>query len=159
MPDSYTTRKGQLRWRARWRTGSGERHTKRGFRTEGDARAYEEAMRTDRRRGEPLRPPRTRMSVDDYWRRWWQQEAVIAKARGTQYGYRAVYNAYIAPGIGQVRLRELVEDPQLLTRWRASLATTKSDAVVVQAQRVLSSTRQPLLNRSLVVSVLKSAQI
>jgi hypothetical protein len=109
------------------------------FETERAARAYEEAMRTDRRRGEPLRPPKTRMTVENYWRRWWQQEVVVAKARATQYGYRAVYNAYIGPGLAQAKLRELVEDPQLLTRWRASLSTRKSEAVVVQAQRVLSS--------------------
>ena len=139
MPDRYTNTQGEVRWRARWRTGSGERHSRSGFRTEGQARAHEEAMRTARRRGRPVRPPKAQVSVAQYWRRWWAQEVVVAKARGTQFGYRAIYSAYIAPALGQIKLRELIEDPQILVRWRTRIAQTKSQAVVVQAQRVLSS--------------------
>jgi integrase len=83
--------------------------------------------------------PKARLTIDDYWRRWWEQEVVVAKARGTQFGYRAIYSAYVEPRIGQVKLRELIEDPQILVRWRSGLAQAKSQAVVVQAQRVLSS--------------------
>ena len=79
------------------------------------------------------------LTLNQYWRRWWANEVVVGKARGTQFGYRAVYSAYVAPHIGEVKLRELIEDPKVLVRWRASLAQTKSQAVVVQAQRVLSS--------------------
>jgi len=96
-------------------------------------------MRTARRRGQALRPPRVNLTIDQYWQRWWAQEVVVAKARGTQYGYRAVYCAYVGPRIGDVKLRELIEDPEMLVRWRSALAQTKSQAVVVQAQRVLSS--------------------
>jgi integrase len=96
-------------------------------------------MRTARRRGQPQRRPKTRLRVDDYWQRWWIEEVTVGKARGTQYGYRDIYACYIGPQIGDVRLRDLVEDPQVLVRWRTHLAQTKSQAVVQQAHRVLSS--------------------
>ncbi|HEV2922419.1 MAG TPA: hypothetical protein VGW98_00140 [Solirubrobacteraceae bacterium] len=96
-------------------------------------------MRTARRRGEPVRRPKTRLTIDEYWRRWWTEEVTVGKARGTQYGYRDIYACYIAPQLGDVKLRELVEQPQLLVRWRSKLAQTKSQAVVQQAHRVLSS--------------------
>jgi hypothetical protein len=139
MPLRYTTNQGQTRWRARWRTGTGERQSRSGFLTESEARAHEEEMRTARRRGEPVRRPRTRLTIDEYWRRWWTEEVTVGKARGTQYGYRDIYACYIAPQLGDVKLRELVEHPQLLMTWRSKLAQTKSQAVVQQAHRVLSS--------------------
>ena len=58
MPLRYTTKQGEPRWRARWRTGSGERQSRSGFLSEREARAHEEAMRTARRRGQPLRRPK-----------------------------------------------------------------------------------------------------
>ena len=55
-------------------------------------------MRTARRQGRPLRRPRTRLTIDDYWQRWWTEEVTVGKARGTQYGYRDIYACYIGPG-------------------------------------------------------------
>src|SRR5690242_16174318 len=101
MPDSYATKEGRVRWRARWRTGGGERHSKAGFETERAARAYEEAMRSDRRKGQPVRRPASRMTVDDYWQHWWTHEVTVAKARATQYSYRDIYTADIAPRLGR----------------------------------------------------------
>jgi hypothetical protein len=139
MPDRYTNTQGEVRWRARWRTGSGERHVRRGFRSEQEARAHEEAMRTTRRQGKPLRRPKTRMSVNDYWERWWSEEVTVAKARATQYSYRDTYLGYIAPTIGRAKLRELIDDPQRLMDWRSKLAKDKSRSAVAHAHRVLSS--------------------
>ena len=139
MPLRYITKQGQTRWRARLRTGTGERQSRSGFPSEQEARAHEEAMRTARRRGQPQRRPKTRLTIYDYWQRWWSEEVTVGKARGTQYGYRDIYACYIGPQIGDVKLRDLVEDPQILVRWRSNLAQTKSQAVVQQAHRVLSS--------------------
>ena len=67
MPLLYTTKQGQTRWRARWRTGTGERQSRSGFLSEQEARAHEEAMRTARRCGQPQRRPKPRLTIDDYW--------------------------------------------------------------------------------------------
>src|ERR1700733_8703415 len=139
MADPYTIANGEELWRARWRTGSGERDSKSGFLTEGDAVAHEEKMRTARRNGKPVRQPKTRMTIDDLWDRFWEEEVVVAKSRGTQYGYRDTYRAYIGPHIGGLKLRALIEDPQPLKRWRSLLARTKSKAVVDHASAVASS--------------------
>jgi integrase len=138
MPFRYTNGKGQPRFRARWRTRNGERQSRSGFLTENEARAHEEAMRTVRREGRPLRRPKTGLTIDDYWKRWWEEE-VTAKARGTQYSYRGTYAAYIGPRIGNVKLRQVIDDPQLLVDWRVKLARDKSQSVLDHAHRVLSS--------------------
>jgi integrase len=135
----YKTKQGQVRWRARWRTGSGERQSRSAFATEQQAHSYEEAMRTARREGQPRRRPKTHLSVDEYWQQWWAQEVVVAKARATQYSYRDTYAAHIAPRLGHVKLRALIDDPQLLLDWRSSLAKDKSRSALDHAQRVLSS--------------------
>jgi len=139
VPTEYRNTWGERRWRARWRTGTGERQSLSGFTSEKDARGHEEAMRTARRAGEPVRRPTTRLTVDGYWRRWWQEEVTVAKARATQYSYRDTYAASIGPRIGELKLREIVEDSQLLLDWRARLAREKSQSALDHAQRVLSS--------------------
>ncbi len=139
MPIPYKTSAGEERWRARWRTGNGERQSRSGFMSEAKAREHEEAMRTARRQGQPLRRPKTRMTIGEYWEQWWVEEVTAAKARGTQAGYRSIYAAYIGPRIGRLRLQQIIDDPQLLVDWRARLAREKSQTVMVQAQRVLSS--------------------
>ncbi len=96
-------------------------------------------MRTARREGQPLRRPATRLTIDDYWQRWWVQEVTVAKARATQYSYRGTYASYIAPHLGDVKLRQVIEDPQLLVDWRSTLARDKSQSALEHAQRVLSS--------------------
>ena len=139
MSIRYTTKGGEPRFRARWRTGNGERQSRSGFLTEEEARAHEEAMRTSRRQGQPLRRPKTRLTIDDYWQRWWAREVTVAKARATQYSYSGTYAAYIAPRLGDVKLRQVIEDPQLLVDWRSKLARDKSQSALEHAQRVLSS--------------------
>jgi integrase len=139
MPLRYTTKQGQVRWRARWRTGSGERQSRSGFQSEQEARAHEEAMRTVRRQGQPLRRAKTRITLNEYWERWWREELIVAKARATQYSYRDTYASYIAPRIGELKLRHLVDEPQLLIDWRSKLIKDKSPSAFDHAQRVLSS--------------------
>jgi len=139
MPLRYTTKQRETRWRARWRTGSGERQSRSGFLSEQEARAHEEAMRTARRSGQPLRRPKTRLTIEDYWQRWWGQEVTVAKARATQYSYRGIYASDIGPRIGNLKLRQLIDDPQLLVDWRSTLAKDKSQSALQHAQRVLSS--------------------
>lgn len=139
MADRYRTKRGEVRWRARWRTGNGERHSRGGFGTEHEAVAHEEAMRTARRAGTPLRRPTTRMSVDEYWRQWWKDEVTVAKARATQYSYRDTYASHIAPLLGSVRLRQLIDEPRLLSDWRTRLIREKSSSAHDHAHRVLSS--------------------
>jgi hypothetical protein len=108
MADPYTLANGQERWRARWRTGNGERQCRSGFLTEGKAVAHEERMRTARREGKPERRPKTRLTVDDYfWEKWWPEEVTLAKSRGTQQSYRSNHLSYIAPRVGRLRLTEL----------------------------------------------------
>jgi integrase len=139
VPASYTNKKGEVRWRARWRTGKGERHSRSGFLSVEDARALEEAMRVARREGRPVRLPKTQLTIDQYWELWWEQEVTVAKTRATQHSYRGAYACYIRPRIGRVKLRELIDDPQLLVNWRLRLARDKSEAVLDHAHRVLSS--------------------
>jgi hypothetical protein len=76
-------------------------------------------MRTARRQGQPLRRPKTGLTIGEYWQRWWREEITVAKARATQYSYRDTYAANIAPRIGHLKLRQLIDDPQLLIdrRW------------------------------------------
>ena len=139
MPYRYTNEKGQPRYRARWRTRNGERQSRSGFLTEREARAHEEEMRTARRKGQPVRRPKTRLTIDDYWQRWWADEVTSGKARGTQYSYRGTYAAYVGPRIGHLKLRQVIDDPQLLVDWRSKLARDKGQSVLEHAQRVLSS--------------------
>jgi integrase len=139
MPFQYTNEDGQPRFRARWRTRNGERQSRSGFLTENEASAHEEAMRTVRREGRPLRRPKTGLSIADYWQQWWAQEVTVAKARATQYSYRANYASYIGPRIGNIKLRQLIDDPQLLVDWRSKLAREKSQSVLDHARPVLSS--------------------
>jgi integrase len=96
-------------------------------------------MRTARRQGQPLRRPKTRMTIGEYWERWWTEEITVAKARATQYSYRDTYVSYIAPRIGDVKLRQIIDDPQLLVDWRSKLVKDKSQSALEHAQRVLSS--------------------
>jgi hypothetical protein len=139
VPVSYTNKKGEVRWRARWRTGKGERHSRSGFLRIEEARALEEAMRTARREGKPVRLPKTQLTIDEYWELWWEQEVTVGKTRATQHSYRGAYACYIRPRIGRVKLRQLVDDPQLLVHWRLRLARDKSEVVLDHAHRVLSS--------------------
>ncbi len=139
MADPYTLKNGDIRWRARWRSGTGERDVRRGFLTEQKAQAFEEKMRTARRDGQPVRRPKTRLTVDEYWEIWWAQEVTLAKARATQYSYKGTYVAYIGPRIGAIKLRQIIDDPQLLVDWRSKLARDKGQSVLEHAQRVLSS--------------------
>jgi integrase len=139
VPVSYTTKKGEVRWRARWRTGKGERHSRSGFLSIEEARALEEAMRVARREGKPVRPPKTQLTIDQYWELWWEQEVTVGKTRATQHSYRGAYACYIRPRIGRVKLRQLIDDPQLLVNCRLRLARDKSKAVLDHAHRVLSS--------------------
>jgi hypothetical protein len=127
------------RWRARWRTGNGERQSRGGFLRKEDAREHEEAMRTARRQGQPLRRPTTRLTIGEYWEKWWLEEVTVAKTRATQYSYRGTYAANIGPRIGHLKLRQLIDDPQLLIDWRRKLARDKSQSALEHAQRVLSS--------------------
>jgi integrase len=135
----YTSKQGQARWRARWRTGSGERQSRSGFLTKAQADAYEEEMGSLRWREEPARLARTATTINDYWELWWAEEVTVAKARATQYSYRDTYAAHIAPRIGSRKLRELIDDPQLLIDWRLALVKDKSLSALEHAQRVLSS--------------------
>jgi integrase len=96
-------------------------------------------MRTARRQGKPLRRPKPGVTIDDYWEQWWAKEVTVAKARATQYSYRANYASYIGPRIGNIELREVIDDPQLLVDWRSGLAREKSQSALEHAQRVLSS--------------------
>jgi hypothetical protein len=138
MADPYTLASGDARWRARWRTGAGERETASGFLSEADAVAHEEKMRTKRREGKPVRRPKTRLTVDELWQRFWAEEVTVAKARGTQTSYKDTYAAYVGPHIGHRKVRALVEDPQLLKDWRSRLAR-QSEAVLVKGHAVASS--------------------
>jgi integrase len=139
VPVSYTNSKGEVRWRARWRTGKGERHSRSGFLSIEDARALEEAMRVARREGKPVRLPKTQLTIDEYWELWWEQEVTVGKTRATQHSYRGTYACYIRPRIGRVKLRQLIDDPQLLVNWRLRLARDKSEVVLDHTHRVLSS--------------------
>jgi integrase len=96
-------------------------------------------MRTARRDGQPLRRPKTRLTIDDYWKIWWSQEVTVGKARGTQKSYKDKYAAHIGPRIGHVKLRHLIDDPQLLVDWRTKLARDRGQSALEHAQRVLSS--------------------
>ena len=96
-------------------------------------------MRTARREGKPLRLPRTQLTIDDYWELWWASEVTVAKSRATQHSYKGVYVSNIRPRIGRVKLRELIDDPQLLVKWRLRLARDKSQSVLEHSHRVLSS--------------------
>ena len=96
-------------------------------------------MRTARRQGRPLRRPKTRLTISDYWQRWWTEEVTVGKARATQYSYRGIYGSDIGPRIGNLKLRQLIDDPQLLVHWRTTLAKDKSQSALQHAQRVLSS--------------------
>ena len=96
-------------------------------------------MRTARREGKPLRLPRTQLTIDDYWELWWASEVTVAKSRATQHSYKGVYVANIRPRIGRVKLRRLIDDPQLLVNWRLRLARDKSQSVLEHSHRVLSS--------------------
>ena len=140
MADPYTIANGEERWRARWRTGKGERQCRSGFRTEAKAVAHEERMRTARRDGKPERRPKTRMTVDEYfWEKWWPEEVTLAKSRGTQQSYRNNHLIYIAPRVGRLRLTELIDEPQLLIDWRLKLGRERGQSAVEHAQRVFSS--------------------
>jgi integrase len=134
----YITKAG-VRWRARWRTGEGERQSRGGFLSNKEAREYEEAMRTARRKGEPVRRPKTRVTVEWYWEVWWAQEVTVAKARATQRSYKAAYVCYIGPWLSRVKLVELIDDPQILVNWRLRLARDRSQPVLTHAHGVLSS--------------------
>jgi hypothetical protein len=79
------------------------------------------------------------MTLNEYWERWWRDEVTVAKARATQYSYRDTYASYIAPRIGEERLRDLVDDPQRLIEWRSKLIKDRSPSALDHAQRVLSS--------------------
>jgi hypothetical protein len=139
VPVRYSIAGGKARWRARWRTGHGERQSRSGFLSAEKARAFEERMRTARREGKPLRLPRTQLTIDDYWELWWANEVTVAKSRATQHSYKGVYVSNIRPRIGRVKLRELIDDPQLLVKWRLRLARDKSQSVLEHSHRVLSS--------------------
>jgi hypothetical protein len=65
--------------------------------------------------------------------------ADAGQGSATQYSYRDTYAAYIAPRIGHLRLRQLIDDPQLLIDWRSKLAREKSQSALDHAHRVLSS--------------------
>jgi len=139
MADPYTLKNGDIRWRARWRSGTGERDVRRGFLTEQKAQAFEEKMRTARRDGQPVRRPKTRLTVDEYWEIWWTQEVAPGKARATQYSYKGTYDSLIRPRIGKTKLRQLIDEPQVLVDWRTKLAREKGQSAREHAQRVLSS--------------------
>jgi len=96
-------------------------------------------MRTARRKGNPLRPPRTQLTVDEYWELWWASEVTVAKSHATQRSYKGVYASNIRPRIGRIKLRELINDPQILEKWRSRLARDKSQSVLEHSHRVLSS--------------------
>jgi len=84
-------------------------------------------------------PPTDLGTVAEYWERFFSNEVAIAKARATQHGYRAIFDSYIRQELGHEQLHDLISDRRMLVRWRSRLAEGKSHAVVVQAQRVLSS--------------------
>ncbi len=92
-------------------------------------------MRVARREGKPVRLPKTQLTIDQYWELWWGQEVTVGKTRATQHSYRGAYACYIRPRIGRVKLRQLIDDPQVLVNWRLRLARDKSEVVLDHAHR------------------------
>jgi integrase len=128
-----TTASGELRYDVRARIGG--RVVTRTFKTRKLAVQYERLLEADRIRGVALDPRKAKITLDEWWQRWWPSTVNLRVSTRTR--DEVMYKARIKPTLGNLTLAEL-ERP-VLRAWVAELqAAGLAPSTVHKCAQILS---------------------
>lgn len=130
---SRRTANGETRYDVRARIGG--RVVTRTFKRKADAVRYERLLEADRIRGVALDPALARLTLSDWWEKWWPSTVNLrpsSRARDESY-----WRARIEPRFGTVRLDQLTRED--IAKWVAELsAEGLAPATVTKASQILA---------------------
>ena len=98
-------RKSGTVWRVRWRDANGRARSQ-VLGLKRDADAFDAEMKRRRRTGELAPMDRGRETLDEYVAGAWAKAHVAQLAPKTQSLYEYLYDRHIAPGLGDLQLRQ-----------------------------------------------------
>jgi len=111
---------GRTVYRVRWRIGGrGTREEVRSFDRRADAERFETEMRRRKQLGELASVKKSRVTLDEFAREWWQRYASTELARATQQRYAAIWDLHVLPRLGGVQLGQL--NPGVIDAFQAEL--------------------------------------
>jgi integrase len=127
-----TTAGGEDRWDVRTRIGG--RVVTRSFRTKREATAYAATTESDKLRGVAIDPKRSRITLEDYGKRWLAGRHDLAQTTAAL--YRHLFRSHIVPELGSTELGSLTLTQ--IRAWNTSLRR-RHRTTAAQAYRLLSS--------------------
>ena len=115
---------GSSAYLVRYRTPDGQQRSKQ-FPRRRDADQFANVVEVDRAQGTLIDPRLGRLTLDDWWRRWWPTVTNLrASTRVRDEGY---YRLHISPTFGTTPLNKL--DRTVLRQWVADLVDPDGDAL------------------------------
>lgn len=102
----------------RWVDAAGERR-RTSFKSLEDAIAFDAKVKLANRAGELAELDRGRVTLEDFFARWWEEYGVIELSESTLEGYRRNWRAHVRPRIGRMQLREI--EPATITKLKVSM--------------------------------------
>lgn len=108
----------------RWKDETGHRR-RRSFDSLADAADYQAKRRSAKRwRPDELRQELGgQQTLEDFFREWWETQAVVELKRSTLTGYRCLWEAHVVGRLGPVRLRDI--DARQVVAFRSELTAAK----------------------------------
>lgn len=120
MIEKRKLKNGRTVYRVRWRIGGrGTREEVRSFDRRADAERFETEMRRRKQLGELASVKKSRVTLDEFAREWWQRYASTELARATQQRYAAIWDLHVLPRLGGVQLGQL--NPGVIDAFQAEL--------------------------------------
>jgi integrase len=134
-----TTAGGDHRWDVRTRIGG--RVVTRSFRTKREATAHAATIETDKLRGVAIDPRRSRITVQDYGKRWLAGRHDLAPTTAALYRY--LFASHIVPELGPTELGSLTVTQ--VRAWHRSLKA-RHPSTAAKAYRLLSTMMKAAVN-------------
>lgn len=132
---SYKTKRGDLRYRVRYRTPERRQTDKRGFRTKRDAEQFAATVEVAKMRGEYVAPTLGRITAGELGPLWLERQQGHMKASGFR-SYESAWRIHFEPRWGRTRICEIkFTDVQA---WASQLAGSRGAVVVQTAYSVLA---------------------
>ena len=117
MSIERVNREGGVVWRVRWREAGQNRSRVLGRKR--DAEAFDAEVRRRKRTGELATLDAGRQTLAELAEDWWRLYAAGNLAPATREVYAILWDAYVLPRLGGLRLREL--SPEVVQRFRRDL--------------------------------------
>lgn len=132
--ERITRKGGEVVWRVRWRDARGRNRSKVLGRKR-DAEAFDAEVKRRRRTGELAAMDGGRETLDGYVAGTWARAHAAQLAPATRDLYSYLYDRYISPSLGELRLRDI--DPEGIAVWQSDLLGAKVGKVAIKKAMTL----------------------